>query len=123
MKKCLLPHKDMKIVRLKVFSNPKKIKLSVPKGTPEDWIKDFLSQKQKWIEMKVDLFRNTTAIEKEKHIRSGSSTRILGRQMIIQIEEAGQKGIQCEHSKLILYTLNNSSQSELISNLMTGGKK
>lgn len=73
----------MKTVRLKVFSNAEKIKISVPKGTPEDWIKDFLSQKQKWIEMKVDLFRNTTSIEREKHIRSGSSTRILSRQMII----------------------------------------
>ena len=74
--------KKMKQVRLKVFPSGE-IKLSVPTGTPEEWIR---------------------AIEKEKHFVSGSSTRILGRQLTIQVYQARRKQIIREDSVLNVYT-------------------
>lgn len=72
--------KKMKNVRLKVFPSGE-IKLSVPLDTDDDWISAYLSEKTPWIESKLDLFLKTRAIEKEVHFTSGSSTRILGKQV------------------------------------------
>lgn len=104
--------KNMKKVRLKVFPDGT-IKLSVPEGTPDSWIMEFLSEKKGWIEGKIDLFQETKAIEKEEHIRSGSSTRILGKQMVIQVEKSNQKKIVCEDNKLLIYTTDPAIQLDI----------
>lgn len=44
--------KKMKQVRLKVFPSGE-IKLSVPTGTPEEWIVEYLNDKTGWIEEKL----------------------------------------------------------------------
>jgi len=95
--------KKMKQVRLKVFPSGE-IKLSAPVGTPSDWIVEYLNDKTSWIEEKMDLFVQTRAIEKEEHFVSGSSTRILGRQLTIQIHQARRKQIVREDSVLHIYT-------------------
>lgn len=95
--------KKMKNVRLKVFPDGE-IKLSVPVDTPDDWIKSYLSDKQIWIEDKLALFVSTRAIEKEEHFTSGVSTRILGRQVTIQVHQSTQKHITCEDDVLHVYT-------------------
>lgn len=104
--------KTMKNVRLKVFPDGA-IKLSIPEGTPDAWIMEFLSEKRGWIEEKADLFQDTKAIEKEEHIRSGSSTRILGKQMIIYVEKSNLKKIVCEDSKLLIYTTDPANQLDI----------
>lgn len=95
--------KKMKQVRLKVFPSGE-IKLSAPVGTPSDWIVEYLNDKTSWIEEKMDLFVQTRAIEKEEHFVSGSSTRILGRQLTIQVHQARRKQIIREDSVLHIYT-------------------
>lgn len=95
--------KKMKKVRLKVFSNGE-IKLSVPFDTPGKWVYEFIEKKKSWIEKKINVFEKTKPIEKEEHIVSGSSTRILGRQMIIQVVTSNKKGIVVEDGTLIVYT-------------------
>lgn len=45
--------KKMKQVRLKVFPSGE-IKLSVPTGTPEEWIAEYLNDKTGWIEEKLE---------------------------------------------------------------------
>lgn len=95
--------KKMKQVRLKVFPNGE-IKLSAPVGTPELWITEYLASKTPWIEEKVDLFLQTRAVEKEEHFVSGYSTRILGRQLTIQVYEARRKQIVREDGVLHIYT-------------------
>ncbi len=52
----------------------------------------------------MDLFVQTRAIEKEEHFVSGSSTRILGRQLTIQVHNAHRKQIIREDSVLHIYT-------------------
>lgn len=105
-------HKEIKKVRLKVFPSGE-IRLSVPIDTPDKWISEFLIKKQEWIEDKVSQFEKTKAIEREKIIRSGASTRILGRQSVIQIELAKQKRILRHDKKLYLYTPNPLDQESI----------
>lgn len=95
--------KKMKKVRLKVFPAGE-IKLSAPIGTPDEWIAEYLESKTHWIEEKLELFVQTRAVEKEEHFISGSSTRILGRQLTIQVHEARRKQIVREDSVLHVYT-------------------
>ena len=95
--------KKMKQVRLKVFPSGE-IKLSAPTGTPESWITEYLTSKTPWIEEKMDLFVQTRAVEKEEHFISGSSTRILGRQLTMQVHKARRKQIIREDSILHVFT-------------------
>lgn len=95
--------KKMKQVRLKVFPSGE-IKLSAPTGTPESWITEYLTSKTPWIEEKLDLFAQTRAVEKEEHFISGSSTRILGRQLTIQVYNARRKQIIREDGILHVFT-------------------
>ena len=108
----IVTYKNIKNVRLKVFPDGS-VKLSVPEGTPSDWIKEFLFQKQKWIENNIELFEETKAIEKEEHIRSGASTRILGKQMVIRVEVASQKRIICDDRLLLVFTPNPVNQADV----------
>ena len=82
--------KEIKALRLKVFPNTE-IKLSVPSGTPENFIADFLESKRSWIEKQLDLFKQTAGVEREQSIKTGTSTRILGRQLCIKIVYAAKK--------------------------------
>lgn len=95
--------KKMKQVRLKVFPSGE-IKLSAPVGTPDDWITDYLSDKTAWIEEKLEAFRRTRAVEKEEHFSSGTSTRILGQQLTVQVTASAKKQIQVEDGILHVFT-------------------
>lgn len=105
-------YKFIKTVRLRVFPSGE-ILLSVPADTPKEWIIEFLNKKQKWVSKKMAIFEKTKAIEKEVHIRSGASTCILGRQLIIYVEPAKQKRIVKNDNKLFLYTTNPNDQLDI----------
>lgn len=96
-------HKNMKHVRLKVFPSGE-IKLSVPMDTPDEWISNYLSAKSDWLEDKLELFTKTQAIEKEEHFISGASTRIMGRQLTVQVIDAKKKYIEIDDCMLIIHT-------------------
>ena len=98
--------KEMKKVRLKVFPSGE-IRLSAPTDTPEVWIEEYLHDKTPWIEEKLDLFVKTKAIEKEEHYSSGASTRILGRQLMVEIHSSNKKQIVVEDGILKIYTFEN----------------
>ena len=95
--------KKMKQVRLKVFPSGE-IRLSAPQNTPEDWIEKYLIDKTSWIEEKLDVFIQTKAIEKEEHFSSGTSTRILGRQLTVEVYPANKKQIAVEDGILKVLT-------------------
>lgn len=102
--------KKMTHIRLKVFPSGE-IRLSVPIDTPDDWICSFINSKQKWIEEKLQNFSKTKAIEKEEHIHSGTSTRILGRQLMIRVLPSKQKRITRDDSTLTVFTTDTSQIS------------
>ena len=104
--------KEIKALRLKVFPNTE-IKLSVPSGTPENFIADFLESKRSWIEKQLDLFKQTAGVEREQSIKTGTSTRILGRQLCIKIVYAAKKRIVRNDRLLLIYTPNIENQADI----------
>ncbi len=83
----IIERKSVKKIRLKVFPNGI-VKLSAPLGVPDECINDFLKSKTKWIEKSLNCFKDTGAVEFETRISSGVSTRVLGRQIRIIVNEA-----------------------------------
>ncbi len=81
-----IERKSVKRIRLKVFPDGV-VKLSAPLRTSDEWINDYLSSKTKWIEKSLNYFKDTEANEFETIIHSGVSTRILGRQKRIIVNE------------------------------------
>lgn len=105
-------YKDVKSLRLKVFPSTE-IKISVPLNTPEEFIINFLNQKLTWINKQLESFAQTAAVEKENFIRSGTSTRILGRQLAIKIIPAAKKRIVRDDRWLLIYTTESQNQENV----------
>ena len=78
--------------------------MSTPQGTPDEFIVNFLNSKRPWIDKQLIAFSQTGAVEKENSIRSGTSTRILGRQLSIKVIPAAQKRIIRDDHWLLIYT-------------------
>ena len=104
--------KEIKSLRLKVFPDAR-IKLSVPQGTPDKFIADFLDKKRPWIDKQLRTFSQTDAVEKERAIRSGTSTRILGRQLSIKVLPAARKRIVRDDHWLLIYTTAPDDQNDV----------
>ena len=103
--KIQVDRKKMKRVRLKIFPTME-IRLSVPFDTPDEWIAEFLTNKQTWLEDRASVFKATKAIEKEEHIKSGTATRILGRQITIKIIQSDSNWIDRDDQCLYVYSAN-----------------
>ena len=114
--------KKMKSVRLKVFPSGE-IRFSVPLNTSDDFIHNFLENKRKWINTQLERFKETEAVEKEDTIRTGTSTRILGRQLAIKIIEARQKRIVRDDLKLLIYTPEVNNQENIDRQFMNWWQK
>ncbi len=82
----IIERKSVQKIRLKVFPNGI-VKLSAPLGVPDQCLSDFLKSKTKWIEMSLNNFKDTGAVEFETGIHSEVSTRVLGRQIRINVKE------------------------------------
>ena len=104
--------KDIKSLRLRVFPDAR-IKLSVPRDTPDKFIADFLNQKRLWIDRQLNMFRQTDAVEKEHFILSGTSTRIRGRQLVIKVIPAARKRIVRDDRRLLIYTTSPEDQDSV----------
>jgi Predicted metal-dependent hydrolase len=83
----IVERKDVKKIRLKVLPNGV-VKLSAPTGVSDQWINSYLESKTRWIEKSLNYFEETRGNEFEVNICSGASTRILGRQLRVIVDEA-----------------------------------
>lgn len=83
----IIERKSVKKIRLKVFPNGI-VKLSAPLGVSDECVSGFLKSKTKWIEKSLNDFKDTGAVEFETRIHNGVSTRVLGRQIRIMVNEA-----------------------------------
>lgn len=83
----IIERKSVQKIRLKVFPSGI-VKLSAPLGVSDQCLSDFLKSKTKWIEKSLNNFNDTGAVEFETRIHSGVSTRVLGRQIRIIVNEA-----------------------------------
>ena len=104
--------KDMKSLRLKVFPDAR-VKLSVPRDTPDGFIVDFLNNRRQWIDKQLRMFSQTDAVEKEHSILSGISTRILGRQLAIKVILSARKRIIRDDHWLLIYSTAPDNQDDV----------
>ncbi len=107
-----LSRKNIKKIRLRVFPSSI-IRLSVPLDTPVEYIDNLLREKTPWIKKQLESFEQTKTIEKEDTIRTGTSTKILGRQLQIKVEKSLRKRIIKDDGKLIVYTTKPKDQANI----------
>ena len=97
----IVTYKKMKYARLKVFYTGE-IKLSVPHGTSENWITEFIETKRDWIAEKLSTFHDTGAVDKK--IVNGSKIKILGCERTVQIHDSKRKQIILDNTFLHIFT-------------------
>jgi predicted metal-dependent hydrolase len=83
----IIERKNVKKVRLKVFPDGV-VKLFAPLGVPDEWIDDYLTGKAPWIVKSLNYFESARSDAITTVISSGVSTRILGRQVRIIVNDA-----------------------------------
>ena len=96
-----IEYKPVAHIRLKVRP-PGIVHVSAPPDTPVDYILNILEKKKLWIERHLRIFRDTRPVDKEEAIRTGTATRILGRQLIVQVEPAKWKRIDRDDGRLVV---------------------
>lgn len=104
--------KNMKNVRLKVYPSGEVV-VSMPKKVSLDWINQYLKEKSKWIEQKIDIFKKTVSWETIGYVKSGITMRIIGEQLRIIIREAEEKGIKKEDDILYIYTKDKNNRKSI----------
>lgn len=100
--------KKMKNVRLKVFPD-RKVTLSSPFNVPDAWIEKYLNEKSGWIEERLAYFKKTMGYEAVKIIKSGISTKVLGREVIILLQEGPSKDVYRNEDRIIVCTPDKSN--------------
>ena len=95
----VIEQKNIKTCRLKVFPD-KTVKFSIPIGTPEEWTRQYLESKNKWIFEKLQIFDQTMGYDATTEIRSGISIRFLGEDLIFSVSES-RKNIVYKDGKVL----------------------
>lgn len=95
--------KPVSKIRLKVLPSGT-VRVTVPLDTPENYIWGLLREKRPWIERRLRLFRETRPVEREGAIRTGTATRILGRQLYVVVKADPRPSIVREDRRLVLRT-------------------
>lgn len=95
--------KPVSKIRLKVLPSGV-VRVTAPPDTPEDYVLHLLREKRPWIERHLRLFRETRPVEREDAIRTGTATRILGRQLYVVVEADPRPSVLREDRRLVLRT-------------------
>ena len=98
-----ISRKKMKNARLKVFPNGE-VAISVPYNVSLEWINQYLKDKSGWVKEKLDSFKKTAGIEAIRYIKSGISTKIFGRQVIIIVKKSKKKRVYRDEDIIYIHT-------------------
>lgn len=90
-----LDRKKMKTCRLKVYPE-QKVVLSLPRHVSDEWAKSFLTEKSKWIELKLQSFKRTVGYAATTVIKSGYSIKMLGEDMIFVLTQCEKECVYSE---------------------------
>lgn len=105
----VVDYKPVVRIRLKVLPSGL-VRVSAPPDTPDEYLASLLEAKRPWIERKQRLFRETRSLEKEDTIRTGTATRILGRQLIIVVEPGRRRHVGRDDGRLVVTTVDFGNQ-------------
>lgn len=90
-----LDRKKMKTCRLKVYPD-QKIVLSLPRFVSNEWAESFLTEKSRWIELKLQSFKRTIGYAATTDIKSGYSIKMLGEDMIFVLTQCEKEHVYSE---------------------------
>jgi len=99
--------KNIKNLNLRIYPSEQRVRLSVPRRTPDKIVKRFLTDKLPWIKKHLATKRRSSA-KKKLHFVSGESHLIWGKSYPLRIEEKKAK----PHVKLGDHTLQMSIRPE-----------
>jgi predicted metal-dependent hydrolase len=105
-----IDYKPITRIRLKVQPNGI-VRVTAPSDTPVDYVLNLLEKKRPWIERHLRIFRETRPVDKEEAIRTGTATRILGRQLTVQVEHSRRKRITRDDGRLVVSTPDPTDQA------------
>lgn len=109
----LVARKDMKNVRLKVFPDLK-VALSTPKNVTDNWTEGYLNDKSSWIEERLALFKKTRGYEALGVIKNGTSTTILGRELLIIVEQSYVKKVYQQEDSIVVCVPDKTDQKGIM---------
>ena len=96
-----IDYKPVAHIRLKVRP-PGIVHVSAPPDTPDGYLLELLEKKKTWIERHLRIFRETRSVDREDTIRTGTATKILGRQLVVRVEPAKRKRIVRDDGRLVV---------------------
>lgn len=112
--KITVTRKRMKNVRLKIFPDLRVV-LSSPKGVSDEWLAKFINEKNVWIEEKLAFYKKN--YESKQEFARGISTKVLGRDVQLHIEESCVKKILHREDNIIIYTPDKSDHKTITKQL------
>ncbi len=90
-----LDRKKMKTCRLKVYPD-QKIVLSLPRFVSNEWAESFLTEKSRWIELKLQSFKRTVGYAATTDIKNGYSIKMLGEDKIFVLTQCEKERVYSE---------------------------
>lgn len=94
-----LDRKKMKTCRLKVYPE-QKVVLSLPRHVSDEWAKSFLTEKSKWIELKLQSFKRTVGYAATTDIKNGYSIKMFGEDMIFVLTQCEKERVYSEGKEI-----------------------
>ena len=117
-----IDRKSMKNCRLKVYPD-QSVQFSVPENTTDEWIMEYLSQKDEWIEQRIELFAATTGYASTNEIRNGFSIKMFGEDLIFAVAVSSKNYVYREGRNICLGNTNPNNQAEVMKQFETWWRK
>lgn len=105
--------KKIKTIRLKVYPESV-VKISAPYSINDEFLMEFVSKRQKWIEDKLEKFSQTKGYAATTVIKNGMSIKILGEDLIFSVNQCNKNAIYREGKILQICTINAENQEKLM---------
>ena len=105
--------KKIKTIRLKVYPDSV-VKISCPCSVTDEYLLKFLSQRQKWIEDKLEKFSQTKGYASTDIIKNGMSIKMLGEDLIFSVRSCEKNLIYREGKIIHVCTTDIANQGKLM---------
>ena len=105
--------KKIKSIRLKVYPESV-VKISAPYSINDEFLMEFVSKRQKWIEDKLDKFAQTKGYAATTEIKNGMSIKMLGEDLIFAVRLCERNLIYREGKILHICTTYAENQEKLM---------
>lgn len=100
--------KKIKNVHLKVYRDLTAT-LSVPYSTSDSWAEAFVLSKSSWLDKQIEKYKRSSGYNNLTSLRSGSSTRMFGKDLRIYIVNDEKEHIELDEKSVAMHLRNTSN--------------